>query len=91
MLSYNYDLYFEPVNPITTPREFTDELIKYFSKENKFLTIIEESMEPIIEIKDCRYICKLGEPFRSCKLFKTPINPTSGIFLGYKWVYIYKC
>lgn len=90
MLSQDYDLYFEPINPITTAREFTDELINYCSKENKDLTIIEETMQPTIEIEGNKYICKLGEPFRACKLFKTPINPTAGRFLGYKWVYIYK-
>lgn len=91
MLPYNYDLYFEPVNPITTAREFTDELVKYFSEENICLTILEESMEPIIELEEQRYICNLGEPFRTCKLVKIPINPISARFLGYRWVYIYKC
>lgn len=91
MLPYDYDFYFEPINPITNSREFTDELINYFSKKNKFLIIIKESMEPIIEIENQRYICKLGEPFRAWKLFKTPINPIAGRFLGYKWAYIYKC
>lgn len=47
-------------------------------------------MEPIFELDEGRYICKLGEPFRACKAIKSPINPVAGRFLGYKWVYIYK-
>lgn len=33
LLSYDYKFYIEPTNPITTPEEFTNELIKYFSKK----------------------------------------------------------
>ena len=40
LLSYDYKFYIEPTNPITTPEEFTNELIKYFSKKNMFITII---------------------------------------------------
>ncbi|MFL0247114.1 hypothetical protein [Candidatus Clostridium stratigraminis] len=29
-----FTFYFEPDNPITNPREFTDELIKYCKKNN---------------------------------------------------------
>lgn len=42
-----FEFYFEPDNPRTDPREFTDELIKYCKKNNKDLTIIHEGMEPI--------------------------------------------
>ena len=45
-------------------------------------------MEPVIKIDNETYICKLGEPFRVRKFFKTPINPIAGRFLGYKWIYI---
>lgn len=34
-LSYDYDLYFESNKPITTPREFTDEIIDYCNQEKK--------------------------------------------------------
>lgn len=94
MLSYDYDLYFEPNNPITNPKEFSNELIRHFSCEKKFITIIEESMTPIIEIDDKRYVCKLGKPFsffKPLKYIKFPLNPNSLNYLGYKWVYIYKC
>lgn len=33
LFNSNYDLYFEPKNPITTPHEFIDEIIDYFSKK----------------------------------------------------------
>ena len=90
LFNSNYDLYFEPKNPITTPHEFIDEIIDYFSKKNQFVSILDECMEPKIKINDEEYICKLDEPFRQWKFFKTPINPIAGRFLGYKWVYIYK-
>ena len=48
-------------------------------------------MEPVIKIDNETYICKLGEPFRVWKFFKTPINPIAGRFLGYKWIYIAIC
>ncbi len=89
LLSYDYKFYIEPTNPITTPEEFTNELITYFSQKNMLITIIKESMEPVIKIDNETYICKLGEPFRVWKFFKTPINPIAGRFLGYKWIYIY--
>lgn len=90
LLDSKYDLYFEPENPITTKEEFTDEVMKHFSKENKFVSMVNESMEPEITVDGETYICRLGEPFRTNKLFKTPINPIAGRFLGYKFVYLYK-
>lgn len=54
-----------------------------------FITIIKESMEHIIKIDNETYICKLGEPFRVWKFFKTPINPIAGRFLGINgYIYI---
>lgn len=88
-LSYDYKFYIEPTNPITTPEEFTNELIEYFSKKNMFITIITEGMEPVIKIDNETYVCKLGEPLRVCKFLKIPIKPISGKFLGYKWIYAY--
>lgn len=89
-LDYKYDLYFEPENPITTPQEFSQEIIEHFSKENQFVSIVTESMEPRIQIDDEEYFCRLGRPFRTWRAIKVPINPFAGDFLGYKWVYIYK-
>ena len=89
LLSYDYAFYLEPSNPITSSEEFKNELIKSFLQQNKEIIIIEESMEPVISIDGEKYICKLGEPFRAWKLFKTPINPIAGRFLGYKWIYAY--
>lgn len=90
LLDYNYDLYFEPETPITTPDEFTRELRNHFSKEHQAVVILSEGMEPKIKIGDEEYICRLGEPLRTVQTLKMPIRPFGGRFLGYKWVYIYK-
>lgn len=89
-LDYNYDFYFEPENPITTPKDFTAEIAKHFAKEHQFVSILHESMEPTIKINNEIYICRLGVPLRTWKTIKVPISPFAGRFLGYKWVYIYK-
>lgn len=89
-LSYDYDLFFEPENPINTEREFTDEIINYCEREKRELIILQEGMEPIVEIDSEKYVCKLGEAFRVWKIFKMPINANSYRNLGYKWVYLYK-
>lgn len=73
----DYDMYFEPHNPIKTPEEFTKEIMAYFLKENKFVTVLDESMEPRILWDGQQYICRLGEPL-------------NGKVFGNKWVYIYK-
>jgi hypothetical protein len=82
-----YAFYFEPDSPITNPREFTDELIKYCSKNNKDLTIIHEGMEPIVIIDDVKYVGMLEQP----RMINIPILP---IFYansyGFKWVYLYR-
>ncbi len=90
LLQPNYDLYFEPENPITTPLEFTSEILCFSKKENQFVTILEESMEPIIKIEGTKYICRLGEPLKQWNPFKSPIRSNSARFLGYQWVYLYK-
>lgn len=82
-----YAFYFEPEQPITGPREFTDELIKYCKKSNKDLTIIHEGMEPIAIIDDVRYICMLEQP----RMINIPIVPLFyANSFGFKWVYLYK-
>lgn len=82
-----YAHFFEPDDPITNKREFTDELIKYCKKENKDLTILHEGMEPIVLIDGEKYVCMLEQP----RMINIPIIPafyTSSY--GFKWVYIYK-
>lgn len=91
-LVYNcdYDLYFEPKQPITTPEEFVDEIVKHFEEENEHVSILKVGMQPRILLNNIEYECKLGEPSRVWNPIKYPINSFSGRFLGYKWVYIYK-
>lgn len=82
-----YSFYFEPKQPITNHREFTDELIKYCKKENKDLTIIHEGMEPIVIIDDKKYVAMLEQP----RMLDIPILPVFYVnSYGFKWVYIYK-
>lgn len=82
-----YAFYFEPDDPITTPREFTDELIKYCKKTNKDLTIIHEGMEPIVIIDDVKYVGMLEQP----RMINIPILPIFYVnSYGFKWVYLYK-
>ena len=82
-----YKFKFEPHDPITTPREFTDELIKYCDENNLDLIINKESMAPIVTIDDVKYIAMLEQP----KIIDIPIFP---IFYtqtyGFKWVYLYE-
>lgn len=52
---------FEPKEPIQSVRDFSRELLKYKKREGLDLTIIEESMAPIIEIEGRQYVCELGE------------------------------
>lgn len=82
-----YSFYFEPNEPITTPREFTDELIAYGKREKKDLCITHEGMEPVVLIDGKKYLCILEQP----RMVNTPVVP---IFVsntyGFKWVYIYE-
>lgn len=52
---------FEPKEPIHTIKDFSRELLKYKKREGLDLTIIEESMEPIIDIEGRHYVCHLGD------------------------------
>ena len=91
LLPPNHSMYIEPSAPITTPREFTDELVKHFSQQGKSITVQEESMEPVIEVDDVIYVCKLGEPYRAFNPLKVPIRSGSLSYLGYQWIYLYRC
>lgn len=82
-----YQYYFEPKNPITNEREFTEELIKYCDSNKNDLTIIHEGMEPIIIINGIKYIAMLEMP----KVINIPFLPTFyASSYGFKWVYLYK-
>lgn len=96
-MELSFEMFFEPESGINTPKEFTDELLAWAKKENKDITILEESMEPKIELKGIQYICRLGSPNVAAqnnllwkKLGFKGINQSVGKYLGYKWVYLYK-
>ena len=91
LLPPNHSMYIEPSDPITTPREFTDQLVKHFSQEGTSITVQEESMEPVIEVDGVRYVCRLGEPFRAFNPLHIPIRSGSMSYLGYQWIYLYRC
>ena len=90
LLPHNHELYIEPTNPITTPQEFTHELVKYFSQEGKSITVQQESMEPVIEVEGVTYVCRLGEPYRAFNPLKVPIRSGALSYLGYQWIYLYR-
>lgn len=52
---------FEPKEPIESINDFSRELLKYKKREGLDLTIIKESMEPVIEIEGRQYVCHLGD------------------------------
>ena len=79
-----YEYCFEPEEPITNEKEFTDELIKYCASNKKDLTIIHEGMEPIAIIDGIKYIGMLETP----KVINIPFFYTRSY--GFKWVYLYK-
>lgn len=91
LLPPNHQMYIEPSDPITTPQEFTNELVTHFSQEGKSITVQQESMEPVIEVDGDVYICKLGEPYRAFNPFHAPIRSGSMSYLGYQWIYLYRC
>lgn len=90
LLPCNHDMYIEPTDPITTPQEFTHELVKYFSQEGKSITVHQESMEPVIEVEGVIYVCRLGEPYRAFNPLRVPIRSGSLSYLGYQWIYLYR-
>lgn len=90
LLPHNHELYIEPTDPITTPQEFTHELVKYFSQEGKSITVQQESMEPVIEVDGVTYVCRLGEPYRAFNPLKVPIRSGALSYLGYQWIYLYR-
>ena len=90
LLPHNHELYIEPTDPITTPQEFTHELVKYFSQKGKSITVQQESMEPVIEVEGVTYVCRLGEPYRAFNPLKVPIRSGSLSYLGYQWIYLYR-
>ena len=82
-----YSFKFEPQKPITNPKEFTNELIKYCDDNKMDLFIHHEGMEPIVTIENIQYIAILEIP----KILDIPYFPIYYTkSYGYKWVYLYK-
>ena len=82
-----YTFKFEPSKPITIPREFTDELIRYCDENNLNLVINHEGMEPVVTIDNIKYIAMLEQP----KMIDIPILPIHFTHsYGYERVYLYK-
>lgn len=75
--------YFEPVNPITTKKEFTEELFKYAEREGKDLTVLREGMEPTVLLDGKKYTCMLEMP-RTFSIFFCTWT------YGFRWVYFYE-
>lgn len=96
-MDLNFQMFFEPENPINTPVEFTNEILAWGNRENKDIVITEESMEPKLEMDNKIYICKLGDPeiaSQNNPIWKAMgfkgINHSVGKYFGYKWVYLYE-
>lgn len=96
-MSLDFACYFEPEGGIRTPQEFTGELVAWAERTKRDMTILEEGMEPIIQLDGKNYICRLAEPSLAeqnnpiWKLAcKQGITHSIGKFLGYKWVYLYE-
>lgn len=53
---------FEPKSSIESIEDFTRELLQYKKRENVDLTILEASMQPIIDIDGIHYQCELAIP-----------------------------
>lgn len=78
---------FEPSDPITNPREFTDELIAFAQRENLDLTILKEGMCPVVELDGVRYMGMLEIP----RMLHFPLSiffaPRS---YGFRFAYLYR-
>lgn len=90
LLPYNHDMYIEPTDPITTPAEFSHQLILHFTQAGKGVTLLELGMEPVIEVDGVTYVCRLGEPYRAFNPLRVPIRSGSLSHLGYQWIYLYR-
>ena len=96
-MELDFALYFEPENGIRTDRDFTSELLAWARRENRDITILQEGMEPRVEVNGKTYRCQLGDPDLTSQ--KNPLRKILGLqgtthsvgkFLGYQWVYLYE-
>ncbi|MDO5738462.1 MAG: hypothetical protein Q4P65_04365 [Eubacteriales bacterium] len=81
--------YFEPTKPIETAKDFTEELLQYKEDEGNDLFILEEGLEPLVEIDGKKYRCFLEHP-RMIQSENVLLSAASfiGNTLGYKFVYL---
>lgn len=93
----DFSFYIEPENGINSSSDFIKELTLYADKSNAEISVVSESMEPVITFNGAQYLCKLGEPFAAAaanpifKLFRLRgLNRPLGRFFGYKWIYAHK-
>lgn len=97
-MDLNYAMFFEPEDGINTAEEFTNEILSWANREKKDLVILEEGMEPKIELDKKQYICKLGDPevarqnnpVWKAMMGSRGITHSIGTYMGYKWVYLYE-
>ena len=96
-MGLDFAAWFEPEAGINTPQEFTRELETWAEKAGHRLTMLNASMEPLIELNGKRFRCRLGDPKLAeqnnrlwKKFFPCGITHSVGPFLGYKWVYLYR-
>lgn len=96
-VSLDFDFYFEPENGINTPEEFSAELLAWAKREGRDLTILQEGMEPSIQLDGETYACRLADPGVASQknplwkaVCKQGVTYSFGKFLGYKWVYLYR-
>ena len=97
LMDLDFKMYFEPDSGIADEWDLTDELCKWANRQKRDLVILEESMDPLVEIDGKRYRCHLAEPSlagQNNPIWKgmcwKGINHSPGRFLGYKWVYLYE-
>nr|WP_307993329.1 MerR family transcriptional regulator [uncultured Niameybacter sp.] len=83
----SYSYWFEPNEPIIKREDFTKELCIFADKNGLDLTILRESMEPVILIGEEKYFCMLQTP--QILPFPFSIFFASHTY-GFRFVYIYK-
>lgn len=85
----SFTAWFEPDEPIMNSRDFTNELLKYSNENNIDLTIIKESMEPMVMLDGVKHVAMLEPP----RMINIPFLPGfySARSYGFKFVYLYRC
>ena len=96
-VSLDFAAWFEPKTSICGADDFARELRDWADREGRTLVIREASMEPEVELDGEAFVCRLGDPSLvrqkhspMSHLTGTGITHSTGPYLGYKWVYLYK-